>query len=188
MVFKLVFIIEVRTKGTEHRQRVERSDRISILSASKARPLLLHPEPGTEALKHCGDYFCLFLVCKLSRRPALSTYQRLTHKPRASYGYALGLSDWRLVSDSLRRMGDRTLWAEVIRYRAHVSEIDRIRVQREELQRQCFLAGLEMGLSQQRLQDARAVQRILEDMVQDQHINQQQPVRQCGRRGRGHPA
>ena len=93
-----------------------------------------------------------------------------------------------LISDSLRRMGDRTLWAEVIRYRAHVSEIDRIRVQREELQRQCFLAGLEMGLSQQRLQDARAVQRILEDMVQDQHINQQQPVRQCGRRGRGHPA
>lgn len=64
MVFKLVFIIEVRTKGTERRQRVERSDRILILSASKARPLLLHPEPGTEALKHCGDYFRLFLVCK----------------------------------------------------------------------------------------------------------------------------
>ena len=34
----------------------------------------------------------------LSRRPAHSTYLRLTHKPWASYGYALGLSDWRLVS------------------------------------------------------------------------------------------
>ena len=38
------------------------------------------------------------MVSGLSRRPALSTYQRLTHKPRASYGHALGLSDWRLVS------------------------------------------------------------------------------------------
>ena len=35
---------------------------------------------------------------RLSRRPAHSTYLRLTHKPWASYGYALGLSDWRLVS------------------------------------------------------------------------------------------
>ena len=34
----------------------------------------------------------------LSRRPAHSTYLRLTHKPWASYGHALGLSDWRLVS------------------------------------------------------------------------------------------
>ena len=34
----------------------------------------------------------------MSQCPALSTYQWLTHKPRASYGHALGLSDWRLVS------------------------------------------------------------------------------------------
>ena len=27
----------------------------------------------------------------------LSTYQRLTHKPQASYGHALGLLDWQLV-------------------------------------------------------------------------------------------
>ena len=37
-------------------------------------------------------------VAVLSRRPAHSTYLRLTHKPWASYGHALGLSDWRLVS------------------------------------------------------------------------------------------
>ena len=37
-------------------------------------------------------------ACYLSQCPALSTYQQLTHKPRASYGHALGLSDWRLVS------------------------------------------------------------------------------------------
>ena len=46
-------------------------------------------------------------------------------------------------------MGDRTLWAEVIRYRAKVSEVDKIRVQREELQRRCYMVGLEMGLSRQ---------------------------------------
>ena len=93
-----------------------------------------------------------------------------------------------LVSDSLRRMGDRTLWAEVIRYRARFAEIERIRMQREELQCRCYLAGLEMGFSRHRLQDARAVQRIIEDMVQDQRINQPQQVRQRGRRGRGRPA
>ena len=30
------------------------------------------------------------------------------------------------VSNALRRMNDRTLWAEVIRYRAKISEIDKI--------------------------------------------------------------
>ena len=53
------------------------------------------------------------------------------------------------VSNALRRMSDRTLWAEVIRYRAKVSEIDKIQVQREELQRRCYMVGLEMGLCRQ---------------------------------------
>ena len=35
---------------------------------------------------------------RMSRCPAISAYQRLTHKPRALYGHALRLSDWRLVS------------------------------------------------------------------------------------------
>ena len=91
------------------------------------------------------------------------------------------------VSDSLCHMGDRTLWAKVIQYRARFAEIERIRAQREELQRQCYLAGLEMGFSRHRLQDAQAVQHIIEDMVQDQRINQQQQVRQRGRRGCGRP-
>ena len=49
------------------------------------------------------------------------------------------------------------------------------------------MVGLEMGLSRQRLQDARAVQRIIEDMVQDTRVNRQQQVRQRGGRGRGRP-
>ena len=90
------------------------------------------------------------------------------------------------VSNALRRMGDRMLWAEVIRYQAKISEIDRIRVQREELQRWCYMVGLEMGLSRQQLQDARVVQHIIEDMVQDTQTNQQS--RQRGQRGHGRPA
>ena len=89
------------------------------------------------------------------------------------------------VSNALRHMSDRTLWAEVIRYRAKVSEIDRIRLQREELQRRCYMVGLEMGLCRQRLQEVRVVQRIIEDMVQDTRTNQQN--RQRGQRGRGRP-
>ena len=92
------------------------------------------------------------------------------------------------VSDALQHISDRTLWAEVIRFRARFTEIERIRVQREELQCRCYLAGLELGFSRHRLQDARTVQRIIEDMVQDQHINQQQQVRQRRRRGHGRPA
>ena len=93
-----------------------------------------------------------------------------------------------LVSNSLHHMGDRTLWAEVIQYRAWFAEIECICVQQEELQRRCYLAGLEMGFSRHWLQDARAVQRIIEDLVQDQCINQQQQVRQQGQRGHGRPA
>ena len=77
-------------------------------------------------------------------------------------------------------------YTEVIRYRAKIAEIDRIWVQREELQRRCYMVGLEMGLSRQRLQEVRAVQRIIKDMVQDTRTNQQS--RQRGQRGRGRPA
>ena len=89
------------------------------------------------------------------------------------------------VSNVLQRMNDRTLWAEVIRYRAKIAEIDKIRVQWEELQHRCYMVGLEMGLSRQRLQEARAVQRIIEDMEQDTRTNQQS--RQRGQRGHGRP-
>ena len=90
------------------------------------------------------------------------------------------------VSNVLRHMGNRTLWAEVIQYRAKLAKIDKIRVQREELQRRCYMVGLEMGLSRQRLQEACAVQRIIKNMVQDTRTNQQS--RQRGQRGCGHPA
>ena len=59
-----------------------------------------------------------------------------------------------LVSDVLRHIGDLTLWAKVIQYRARVAKIKSIRIQQEELQCQCYLTRLEMGFSRHQLQDA----------------------------------
>ena len=84
------------------------------------------------------------------------------------------------VSDAIWHIGDRTLLANIIWYRAKFAEIECIWDQRAELERKCYLAGLEMGFCQHRLQDACTVQRIIEDMVQDQHINQNSQVRQRG--------
>ena len=91
------------------------------------------------------------------------------------------------VSNAIRRIGDRTLLADVIQYRAKFAEVERIQDQWAELECWCYQVGLEMGLCQHRLQDARAVQCIIEDMVQDQHISQQGGTRQQGRCGHGHP-
>ena len=74
------------------------------------------------------------------------------------------------VSNAIRRIGDRTLLADVIRYQARFTEIEQIQDQRAELERKCYLVGLEMGFCRHRLQDARAVQHIIEEMVQDLRI------------------
>ena len=49
------------------------------------------PHTPTSSTIHIG------LAYVVSQRPARPLYPRLTHKPRASYGHAQGLSDWRLV-------------------------------------------------------------------------------------------
>ena len=91
------------------------------------------------------------------------------------------------VSDAIRHFGDRTLLANVIWYRAKFVEIERIQDQQAELERKCYLVGLEMGFCRHRLQDMRTVQRIIEEMVQDQRTNQNSQVRQRRRRGCGCP-
>ena len=83
-----------------------------------------------------------------------------------------------LVSDAVWHISDRTLLADVIWYRARFVEIERIWDQRVELEHKCYLVGLEMGFCRHRLQDVRVVQRIIEEMVQDQRINQQGEGRQ----------
>ena len=65
--------------------------------------ILQHPCISKEELL-CGHDLLMCVAREFkelyypSRHPALSTYQQLTHKPWASYGHALRLSDWQLVS------------------------------------------------------------------------------------------
>ena len=91
------------------------------------------------------------------------------------------------VCDAIRRIGDRTLEADVIWYKAKFMEIECIWNQQVELEHWCYMVGLEMGLCQHRLQDAHTVQHIIEEMVQDQCINQTGGNRHRGGRGRGRP-
>ena len=51
------------------------------------------------------------------------------------------------VCDAIRHIGDRTLEAKVICYKAKFAEIDQIRTQWAELECWCYMVGLEMGLS-----------------------------------------
>ena len=50
------------------------------------------------------------------------------------------------VSNAIRHIGDHTLLAEVIWYRAKFVEVEHIRDQRATLERRCYQVGLEMGL------------------------------------------
>jgi hypothetical protein len=91
----------------------------------------------------------------------------------------------RLVDEALARMGDRSLTAEVRRWRCHEGEIGRIGMERARLERRVYQVGIEQGLSRHRLQEARGISRIIEEMVRDRHVTQRE---QSGRRGRGRPA
>ena len=82
------------------------------------------------------------------------------------------------VCDAIQHIRDHTLEADVIRYKAKFAEIERIQNQWAELEHQCYMVGLEMGLCRHRLQDVCVVQRIIEEMVQDQRINQHGGARQ----------
>ena len=89
-----------------------------------------------------------------------------------------------MVNTAVGHIGDRTLEAEIIQHRSTMAHLDvnnqhqkRLKLEQERLE-------LTLGMCQQRLEDACACNRILEDMVADQHIHQEQ--RQG--RGRGHPA
>ena len=65
---------------------------------SQSRVTLNHCIHSTSLTEKHEQVFGQTSMPVVSRRPARSRYPRLTHKRRASYGYALGLSDWRLVS------------------------------------------------------------------------------------------
>ena len=74
------------------------------------------------------------------------------------------------VNDAIGRIGDRSLEAEVRRYQGinlhiEVNEEKRVRLERERQRLE-----LELGLCVHRLQEARACNRILDEMVSDQNV------------------
>ena len=87
------------------------------------------------------------------------------------------------VNEAIGRIGDRSLEAAVCRHqgislRMEVNEEKRIQLERERQQLE-----LDMGMCVHRLQEARACNRILEEMVSDQRINRHFPPRR-NERGR----
>ena len=89
-----------------------------------------------------------------------------------------------VVNTSVSRIGDRTLEAEIMRHRSTMARLDVNQQKQKSLKLEQERLELTLGMCQQRLQDARACNHVLDNMVSDQHIRQE--ARRG--RGRGHPA
>ena len=91
------------------------------------------------------------------------------------------------VDQAVANIGDRTLTAELKRQRWYAAQIEEAGRERERLERRVFQLGLEQGMSRNRLQEARAGDRIAEEMMRDTRRYTDVPVpqqRHRGRRGR----
>ena len=89
-----------------------------------------------------------------------------------------------VVNTSVSRIGDRTLEAEIMRHQSMMARLDVNQQKQKTLKLEQERLELTLGMCRQRLQDARACNRVLDDMVADQHIRHE--VRRG--RGRGRPA
>ena len=84
-----------------------------------------------------------------------------------------------VVNTSVSRIGDRTLEAEIMRHQSMMARLDVNQQKQKTLKLEQERLELTLGMCRQRLQDARACNRVLDDMVADQHIRHE------ARRGRG---
>ena len=84
-----------------------------------------------------------------------------------------------VVNTSVSRIGDRTLEAEIMRHRSTMARLDVNQQKQKTLKLEQERLELTLGMCRQRLQDARACNCVLDDMVADQHI------RRKARRGHG---
>ena len=89
-----------------------------------------------------------------------------------------------VVNTSVSRIGDRTLEAEIMRHRSTMARLDINQQKQKSLKLEQERLELTLGMCRQRLQDARACNRVLDNMVADQHIHREA---QRGH-GRGRPA
>ena len=89
------------------------------------------------------------------------------------------------VDAAVSSINDRTLTAELKRQRMLARKIAEAGLERERLERRVFQLGLEQGMSRNRLQEARAGDRVVEEMMRDTRRYTDIPVPQGrGRRGR----
>ena len=76
----------------------------------------------------------------------------------------------RLVDAALDRDGDRSLIAEVRRYRGQDEEEEEIKELRKALDRRQHRLDMERGMCRHRLRAANAIQRIVDEMVGDTQV------------------
>ena len=89
-----------------------------------------------------------------------------------------------VVNTVVAHIGDWMLEAEIMRHWSTMAWLDVNQQKQKQLKLEQERLELNLGMCRQRLQDARACNRVLDDMVADQHIHWEQ---QRGR-GRGCPA
>ena len=86
------------------------------------------------------------------------------------------------VNKAIGQIGDRSLEAKVHRHQGLSIRMEVNEEKRVWLEHECQQLELDMGMCVHCLQEARACNRILEEMVSDQCINRHFPAR-CNERG-----
>ena len=79
-----------------------------------------------------------------------------------------------VVNTSVSRISDRTLEAEVMRHHSTMAQLDVNQQKQKTLRLEQERLELTLGMCRQRLQDAQVCNRVLDDMVADQHIRREQ--------------
>ena len=78
-----------------------------------------------------------------------------------------------IVNTLVSRIGNRTLEAEIMRHRSTMARLDINQQKQKTLKLEQERLELTLGVCRQHLQEARACNRVLDDMVADQHIHRE---------------
>ena len=79
-----------------------------------------------------------------------------------------------MVNTAVGHIGDRTLEAEIMRHQSTMARLEVNQGQQKRLKLEQERLELTLGMCRQRLQDTCACNRVLDDMVADQHIHREQ--------------
>jgi hypothetical protein len=81
-----------------------------------------------------------------------------------------GYQDCNAVEDALGRVGDRSLGAEVTRWNALKKKVKRVQDQIREREDQLFAMSVDQQACRKRLEEARVISRLQEEMRQDRRV------------------